>query len=254
MKKDLYGLYYLNFARALPREMLELLAQTVAELGLVDRVPRVYDQYLNYICIESNLYLYNNQSSISAQSNHKDDNNIPSTYEVINSRNSTEKDIRSLIDYIADCIFCTLVTLGGQLPLIVTKNSEPSTILAHALDQKLRDHLMSSKGSLGPSAFGKNTSNINVLLQRPILHILDRDFDLSVPLRHPSAYNSLIHDLLGINSNRVSCTVDDGKTTKRISFDIDPKDSIWADNSGLAFPKATGNNEMDHCDTILFCM
>lgn len=241
MKKDLYGLYYLNFARALPREMLELLAQTVAELGLVDRVPRVYDQYLNYVCIESNLYLCNNLSAVSMLPSYTNDDNILGTYKVINSRNSTEKDIRLLIDYIADCIFCTLVTLGGQLPLIVTKNSEPSTTLARALDQKLRDHLMNSKGSLGPSAFGKNTSNVNVLLQRPILHILDRDFDLSVPLRHPSAYNSLIHDLLGINSNRISCTVDDGKATKKISFDIDPSDGIWADNSGLAFPKATEN-------------
>lgn len=218
----------MNFTGSLPRRLLEQLAATVAERGLLERVPRVYDQYLEFVCIERNLF-----TALQCPTEQ-------SAFEVINDNTSTEARINELLDSLANTLFCVLLTLGGQMPLLVASGvSGPAEALARRLERRLRDHMASTKGRTLSASSGTKASYAASELQRPIVHLLDRSFDLSAPLKHPSTYSALLHDLIGISANRIVLPTAKGASDKK-TFDVDAKDVFWASNATLPFPSVTG--------------
>lgn len=225
----MYEAYYLNFTGSLPRRLLEQLASTVAELGLLERVPRVYDQYLEFVCIERNLF-----TAIQRPAE-------KSAFEAINDNTSTEAHITELLDSLADTLFCVLLTLGGQMPLLVASGSSgPAEALARRLERRLRDYVASTKSrTLSSSSSSTTASYAARELQRPIVHLLDRSFDLSAPLKHSSTYSALLHDLIGISANRIILATPKSGSDKK-TFDVDAKDAFWTSNSTLPFPSVTG--------------
>lgn len=66
------------------------------------------------------------------------------------------------------------------------------------LDTRLRDHLMNTRASLFPEEMNS---------ARPVLILLDRNFDLISQLSHTWTYSTLVHDILGMDLNRVSVPV-----------------------------------------------
>ena len=71
-------------------------------------------------------------------------------------------------------------------------------MVASALDQRLRDHLL-SKNNLFSEA-----GNFVSSFQRPVLCIFDRNFELAVAIQHDFRYQPLVHDVLGLRLNRLN--------------------------------------------------
>jgi len=56
IQSGLYGNYYLNFFRPIPRAKIEDLATAVLASGDSKCVSKVYDQYVDFICLEDGLF------------------------------------------------------------------------------------------------------------------------------------------------------------------------------------------------------
>lgn len=96
-------------------------------------------------------------------------------------------------------VFTTL----GEIPFIVSQNVE----LGQMLERKI-----------------KNTKIIKAGTKRPLLIILDRDFDVLTPIKHVMGYIELVHDLFNIKLNKVD----------NISLDTDS--DFYKTNWSMDFP------------------
>jgi hypothetical protein len=75
--------------------------------------------------------------------------------------------------------------------------------------------------------------------QRPVLIILDRNFDLATPLHHTWTYQALMHDVFDISLNKVE--IDKDKEATVVSkdskkYDLSSKDNLWKQQKGNPFP------------------
>ena len=57
LKNQLYQSYHFNFISPLSRALLEDLAKAALDSNSVSQVTKVYDQYLNFICLEDDLFV-----------------------------------------------------------------------------------------------------------------------------------------------------------------------------------------------------
>lgn len=96
MKKDLYESYYINFASSVPRNILEEFAATTIATNTASSVAQVYDQYLNFVCTDANVFSLNQ----------------PRAFVTLNDHTAAETTIESTIDSIANSLFSVLVTMG----------------------------------------------------------------------------------------------------------------------------------------------
>ena len=80
---------------------------------------------------------------------------------------------------------------------------------------------------------------------RPLLVILDRQFDLATPLHHTWTYQALAHDVLNYSLNRVQITEqtssETGARKKPRSCDLDKHDTFWCNHKGSPFPEVAEN-------------
>src|SRR5438034_6374784 len=56
LSRGLYSAAYVNFLSSVPRPLLEDFASQIAAAGTSDKVAQVYDQYLNFIVAEPDLF------------------------------------------------------------------------------------------------------------------------------------------------------------------------------------------------------
>lgn len=149
------------------------------------------------------------------------------------------------MNQIVQGLFSVLATLG-VIPIIRCPNNEgPSTMVAQKLHDLLREHVVGRS-----EVFSDAVSNAGY--QRPVLIIMDRNEDLASALHHPSTYQALVDDLLGIYNNRVkvklSKTDQDG-TVKQMgekTYDLDlTTDSFFEKHATSLFPDAIAANEED---------
>lgn len=118
------------------------------------------------------------------------------------------------------------MSFGCCAPVICTpQDGEFVKKVCGKLESKIRNHLINTKSPL--SLRNPQTSPNQ---PRPLLLVVDRTIDLAAPLKHSSAYNALIDEILGLNSNQIQ--ISGGK-----SFDIDRRDWFWRENSTKSFPK-----------------
>lgn len=96
-------------------------------------------------------------------------------------------------------VFYTL----NEIPFIVSQSSD----LGKIFEQKL-----------------KNTKIIKGGLKKPLLIILDREFDVNTPTKHVMGYVELIHDLFNIKLNKVDST------------NLDPDSEFYKSNAFQDFP------------------
>ena len=87
----------------------------------------------------------------------------------------------------------------GTIPIIKSPRRSAAANIATKLEQRLRDHVMNSRNNLFADSMSSSLSEH----QRPVLILLDRDFDLSTMLSHSWTYSALVHDLLDMKLNRV---------------------------------------------------
>ncbi|KAJ2238333.1 Vesicle trafficking between the ER and Golgi [Coemansia sp. RSA 1722] len=217
ISQDLYELYYVNFSSQLPRTLLEEFAVQTTASGTSHQVAQVYDQYLNFLCPEENMFSLH----------------LPDTFEAIHNPSVTDTAMSALVDRIVNGLFSVLLTMKA-VPVISAPRGNAAEMIASRLDAKLREHVMSSRNNL----FSEGTEDVVAQSKRPILVLLDREMDLSSMLTHSWTYQGLIHDLYDIKLNQIAISQKDesGKTLKK-SYDLNVSDSFWANNAPLPFPE-----------------
>ncbi|GLJ52247.1 hypothetical protein SUGI_1111470 [Cryptomeria japonica] len=210
--RAVYDIFHLNFASSVPRPLLEQLAAGVLRSDCVNRVARVYDQYLNFISLENGMFSLGHNSS----------------YVQLNDPKAQEVDIEGVVEGMVNGVFSVLATLG-VVPIIRCARGGPAEMVASKLDSRLRDHLISRNNLFTEGNLVSSSS-----FQRPLLCIFDRNFELSAAVQHDWSYRPLVHDVLGMKLNRVTVQ-GDGKGKK--SYELDDSDSFWVVNASAPFPK-----------------
>ncbi|KAG9458656.1 hypothetical protein H6P81_003164 [Aristolochia fimbriata] len=210
--RSLYDTFHLNFSTSIPRPLLEDLATGLLNSDSVSRVGKIYDQYLEFISLEDNMFSL-------AQ---------PTTYVQLNDPKAGEREIEEIVEKIVAGLFSVLVTLG-VVPIIRCGGGGPAEMVASALDAKLRDHLL-TKNNLFTEG-----GNLGSSFQRPLLCIFDRNFEPSVAIQHDWTYRPLVHDVLGLKLNRLTVQGEKGGTQ---SYELDYSDPFWVSNASSPFPKA----------------
>lgn len=210
-ERHMYGQYYFHFCSYLSRDLLEELAQYAVKTAQTDKVIQLTDQYMDFTCLESNLFTLNQHH----------------TFSQINNPSTTSDSMSHLMNQISTSLISVLSALD-TFPLIRYEKATSCDALAGLLEQKLKDHygLVTKQGS---KVFNTND----------ILILLDRSCDLVTPLKHKWTYGSLIYDILDIKLNRVS--FQDPQDHSKKTYDIDMKDSFWQHNASLSFPQVAEN-------------
>ncbi|RMZ84156.1 hypothetical protein DV738_g554, partial [Chaetothyriales sp. CBS 135597] len=219
LARGLYSPAYINFTSSVSRALLEDFAAQIAATNLSESIAQVYDQYLNFIVAEPDLF----SLGLGKQS-----------YWTFNSAKVDEAEQDKAIDRIVSGLFSVSVTMGS-VPIIRCPQSELAKMIATKLDRKLRDHVLNSKDNL----FSKSTQNTYATPSRPVLIILDRNIDIVPMLSHSWTYQSLVHDVLKMHLNRITVTIADEQnpTPKPKSYDLTASDFFWARNASAPFPQ-----------------
>ncbi|KAK9287541.1 hypothetical protein L1049_015962 [Liquidambar formosana] len=209
--RSLYDTFHLNFSSSIPRPLLEDLASGTLNSDSIHRISKVHDQYLEFVTLEENLFSLAQKSS----------------YVQLNDPSAGDREIEEIIERIVSGLFCVVATLA-VVPIIRCPRGGPAEMVASALDQRLRDHLL-SKNNLFTEG-----GNFVTSFQRPILCIFDRNFELSVGIQHDFRYRPLVHDVLGLKLNRLSVQGEKGGMR---SYEMDSSDPFWVANGSLEFPE-----------------
>jgi len=224
LQNGLYSPAYINFLTSISRPLLEEFAAQTAQAGTAESISQVFDQYLNFIVSEPNLFSLGMGKE---------------TYWTMNSAQTSDDDLDANVDRIVSGLFSVAVTMG-TIPIIRCPKGGAAEMIAAKLDRKLRDHILNAKDNLfsgkGASAGSTATSS------RPILIIVDRNVDLVPMLSHSWTYQSLIHDVMSMHLNRITVEnavdeSDPSKGTTKKSYDLTQNDFFWNKNAGMPFPQ-----------------
>uniref|UniRef100_A0A3P8T0L0 Sec1 family domain containing 1 n=1 Tax=Amphiprion percula TaxID=161767 RepID=A0A3P8T0L0_AMPPE len=95
LRNQLYESYYLNFISAISRSKLEDIASAALAANAVSLVTKVFDQYLNFITLEDDMFIlcHQNKELIS--------------YHAINRADLQDTDMEAIMDTIVDSLFNT---------------------------------------------------------------------------------------------------------------------------------------------------
>ncbi|KAL2852587.1 Sec1-like protein [Aspergillus pseudodeflectus] len=221
LQHGLYSPAYVNFLSSVPRPLLEDFASQIATTGTSEHISQVYDQYLNFIVAEPDLF------SLGLGND---------TYWKINSAKTSDEDLDAIVDRIVSGLFSVSVTMGA-IPIIRCPKGGAAELIATKLDRKLRDHILNSKDNL----FSTKKSAPGVPSARPVLVIVDRNVDLVPMLSHSWTYQSLVQDVLQMRLNRITVeTADESNPAKGVSkkaYDLNSNDFFWKRNAGAPFPQ-----------------
>lgn len=187
LSRNLYENVYINFTSPLPRVLLEDLASRT--INNSSAICQVYDQYLNFVVSEPNIYSLGMEKVYSALADPK----------------IKEEDIEDLTNKIVTGLLSVVLT-SGSIPIIRASRGNAAEMIAQKLDEKLRNHVMNSRNQLNNQSFSG---------QSPVLIILDRNIDLVSMLTHSWTYQCLVNDVMKFSKNRITIeTQADGKVTK----------------------------------------
>ena len=230
-RNQLYDHYYLNFISPVSRQKLEDLATAALQANCSHSVTKVYDQYMNFISLEDDMFIIKQQ-----------DKELISYY-AINRSDVKDTDMELVIDNIVDSLFSVFVTMG-VVPIIRSPKGNAAEMVAEKLDKKLRENLRDARNSLfnGGDLFG---TNVALTFHRPLLVILDRNMDMATPLHHTWTYQALAHDVLDLKLNQVRIDESDksspmaskSKKSNVKIYDLNPSDKFWEQNKGNPFPQ-----------------
>lgn len=242
MRDGLYGSYWLGFAGGLTKSLLNYLAQSIARLRLASSaISRVLELKCDYVALEDTLFTLNAPLPLTNKKDSEDSQspNSPSTsgaLEDLYGKDASEEQVIAHLKRCSDALWSVLEIFQQNNPLIAAFNHQSTATCSTT---------MLAKAMLSQESDAKTPGN---QLQRPLVILVDRMYDLAGPMRHPLTYSGLVQEVLGIRLNRVSIpksntslTGDANATTgQTTTFDLDEKDEFWRENAGLAFPSATG--------------
>ncbi|KAK4138812.1 Sec1-like protein [Trichocladium antarcticum] len=224
LQKGMYSSACVNFLSSIPRPLLEDFAAQTAAAGTSELISQVYDQHLNFIVTEPDLF------SLGMQKEH--------TYWALNSAKTNDEELDRVVDRIVSGLFSVVVT-SGVIPIIRCPRGAAAEMIATKLDRKLRDHILNSKDNLFSS---QSRTNPSAAASRPVLVILDRNVDLIPMLSHSWTYQSLCFDVFKSELNRITIETpvdpnDPAKGVTKKSYDLAANDFFWAKNACMPFPQ-----------------
>ncbi|XP_045174268.1 sec1 family domain-containing protein 1-like [Mercenaria mercenaria] len=228
LQNQLYESYYLNFISAIPRQKLEDLAGAAINSNSVPQVSKVFDQYLNFISLEDDMFTLR----------HQDRESI--SYYSINRGDVKDTEMEQIMDTLVDSLFSVFVTLG-TVPIIRCPRGNAAEMVGEKLDKKLRENLRDARNSFFTS---DSVQAGQFSFQRPLLVLLDRNLDIATMLHHTWTYQALSHDVLDFKLNRVEIEEatevrSPGGTRpakKKKSYDMHTTDRFWQLQKGNPFP------------------
>ena len=97
LQNGLYTPAHVNFLSSIPRPLLEEFASQTAQAGTSESISQVYDQYLNFIVSEPNLFSLGMGRD---------------TYWTMNSAQTSDDDIDTNVDRIVSGLYSVAVTMG----------------------------------------------------------------------------------------------------------------------------------------------
>lgn len=228
LQNQLYENYFLNFISAIPRQRLEELASAAIHGNTVPQISKVFDQYLNFISLEDDMFTLR----------HQDRDSI--SYYAINKGDVKDSEMEQIMDTIVDSLFSVFVTLG-TVPIIRSPRGNAAEMVAEKLDKKLRENLRDARNSFFTS---DSIQAGQFSFQRPLLVLLDRNLDIASMLHHTWTYQALGHDVLDLKLNRVEIEdVAEAKSgglrpsKKRKAYDLNHSDKFWISQKGNPFPE-----------------
>ncbi|KAL8852311.1 MAG: hypothetical protein Q9221_002807 [Calogaya cf. arnoldii] len=230
LSKSLYSEAYINFLSSIPRPLMEDFAAQIAEAGTAESISQVYDQYLNFVVAEPDLFSLGLGKE---------------TYWALNSANAKDEEIDTLVERIVSGLFSVVVTMG-VIPIIRCPRGGAAEMIAAKLDRKLRDHILNSKDNLFSTQGQRSSTTGGTPSSRPVLVIVDRNVDLIPMLSHSWTYQSLVHDVLKMHLNRITVEtpIDEDNPAKgrtKRAYDLTSKDFFWSRNAGVPFPQVAEN-------------
>ena len=98
LSRGLYSPAYINFLSSIPRPLLEDFARQTAEAGTSESIAQFYDQYLNFIVGEPDLFSLGMRKE--------------NTYWTLNSARTKDEELEHVIDRIVSGLFSVMVTMG----------------------------------------------------------------------------------------------------------------------------------------------
>ncbi len=98
LKNGLYSPAYINFLSSIPRPLLEDFAQQTSQAETSDKIAQFYDQFLNFIVGEPDLFSLGMQKQ--------------NTYWALNSARTQDDVLDAVIDRAVSGLFSVMVTMG----------------------------------------------------------------------------------------------------------------------------------------------
>lgn len=98
LSRGLYSPAYINFLSSIPRPLLEDFALQTATAGTSESIAQFYDQYLNFIVGEPDLFSLGMRKA--------------NTYWALNSAKTKDEELDLVIDRIVSGLFSVMVTMG----------------------------------------------------------------------------------------------------------------------------------------------
>ena len=95
--KRLYSKVHLNFVTKLDRSLMEEFAKTVVQANCLDVIASVHDQYLDFVCLERNLFSLSNKEE---------------SYVAMNGGGVTDQGMENYMEEVAYGLFSVVGTLG----------------------------------------------------------------------------------------------------------------------------------------------
>jgi sec1 family domain-containing protein 1 len=207
---------HVNFISWAPRQILEVLAAGTVKASITASVAKVFDQYLNFVALEPDLFSLCLQES----------------YVHLNDNTASEAEVNAAVTSVVEGLFSVCVTLS-IVPVIRCAAGGLAEAVGRALSQKIVGHLKGRGASLlsDPSAFLGSTA-------RPLLCLFDRNFDLTAMVEQPFTYKALVHDCQGLHLNKVQisqASVAEGTVGKKLTIEISDDDVFWQQNGHQEF-------------------
>ncbi|KAJ4396165.1 Vesicle trafficking between the ER and Golgi [Gnomoniopsis smithogilvyi] len=115
LQKGLYSPAYINFLSSIPRPLLEDFATMTATAGTSEQIANVYDQYLNFIVAEPDLF------SLGMEKDH--------VYWALNSAKTQDEELDHVVDKIVSGLFSVIVTMG-VIPIIRASRGAAAEMIA----------------------------------------------------------------------------------------------------------------------------
>ncbi len=97
LAQSLYSPAYINFLSSIPRPLLEDFAAQTAAANTAESIAQLFDQYLNFIVAEPDLFSLGLAKG---------------TYRALNSAKTTDEELDGIIDRIVSGLFSVVVTMG----------------------------------------------------------------------------------------------------------------------------------------------